>query len=131
MEYLLVRQIHVVCVIVSITLFALRGGLMLADSRLLRHPFFRYTPHLVDTVLLVSALLLTRIIHQYPFQQPWLTAKVLGLVAYVVAGSIALKRGRTRPIRVTALLAALAIAGFIVSVALNHDARGFLAPWLG
>jgi uncharacterized membrane protein SirB2 len=131
MDYLLVRQIHITCVVVSLALFVLRGGLMLAESRLLQHPVLRYLPHLVDTVLLMSALVLTTIIRQYPFQQPWLTAKVVGLVAYVVLGSIALKRGPTRAIRGIAFIAALAVVGFIVSVARLHDPRGLLAVWPG
>lgn len=131
MDYLLLRQIHIGCVIVSVTLFVLRGGLMLTDSPSLRHGFLRYAPHVVDTVLLMSALALTTVIRQYPFQQPWLTAKVLGLVAYIVLGSVALKRGRTRPIRAAAFVAALVVVGFIISVAWYHDPRGILARWPG
>ena len=63
----------------------------------------RYLPHAVDTVLLTTALMLTTVIHQYPFSTGWLTAKVVLLVAYIVLGSIALKRGRTRRIRIAAL----------------------------
>lgn len=124
--YLLARDLHIGCVIVSITLFALRGGLMLAGSRWLAHPFLRITPHVVDTLLLTGALWLVHLTHREPFAEPWLVAKILGLVAYVVLGSIALRRGRTLLARSAALVAALLVVTWIVSVALSRDPAGFL-----
>ena len=47
-------------------------------------------------------------LHQYPATHAWLTAKVIGLLAYIVLGSLALKRGRTKAIRITCLGLALA-----------------------
>ena len=125
--YLTIKSVHVWSVFISITLFAVRGGLMLADSRLLQSLVLRVVPHVVDTVLLVSALMLTTIIQQYPFVQGWLTVKVLALVAYIILGSIAIRRGRSKPIRLAALLAAMAIFGFIYSVARAHHVLGALA----
>lgn len=119
--YLLIKSVHVWSVTLSIALFVLRGGLLLADSRGLASPVLRYTPHVVDTVLLTSALMLTGIVHQYPVANGWLTAKVLGLVAYVVLGSLALRRGRTRRARVAAFAGALAVVAYIVATALHHD----------
>lgn len=66
---------------------------------------------------------------QYPFVHDWLTAKVLGLIVYIILGSIALKYGPTKPIRAMAWVAALAVFGYIVSVALTHTPRGFLLWW--
>jgi uncharacterized membrane protein SirB2 len=125
--YLQIRNLHIACAMLSIALFVFRGGLMLTGSPLLRTSVLRYAPHLVDTVLLVSALMLTTIIRQYPFVQGWLTLKVLLLVAYVVLGSLALKRGRTRRTRVLALVTALATVLFLFSVARAHDPLGLFA----
>ena len=125
--YFQLRALHIGCAIATIALFSLRGGLMLADSPLLANPVVRWMPVVVDTVLLTSALILTTIVHQYPFTTAWLTTKVLLLVAYIVLGSIALKRGRTKAIRVAAFLAALATVGFLVTVARAHQPLGFLA----
>lgn len=125
--YLALRNMHIACAILTIALFLLRGGLMLADSSWQRNVVLRYLPHAVDTVLLTTALMLTTVIHQYPFAVDWLTAKVVLLVAYIVLGSIALKRGRTRTIRVTAFVAALATIGFLVTVARAHHPLGMFA----
>ena len=119
--YALAKAIHVGCVILSLGGFAARGALMLAGSPLLGARFVRVAPHVVDTVLLASALWLTFLIHQYPFAQGWLTAKVIGLVVYIVLGAIALRRRST-----AAFLGASATAAYLVSVALTHDPRGFL-----
>jgi uncharacterized membrane protein SirB2 len=125
--YLALRNVHITCAILTIALFLLRGGLMLADSPWQRNVVLRYLPHAVDTVLLTTALMLTTVIRQYPFAVGWLTAKVVLLVAYIVLGSIALKRGRTRAIRVTAFVAALATIGFLVTVARTHHPLGMFA----
>jgi uncharacterized membrane protein SirB2 len=125
--YLTLRGVHIGCAVLTITLFVLRGGLMLADSPWQRTAVLRYLPHAVDTVLLTTALMLTTVIHQYPFSTGWLTAKVLLLVAYVVLGSIALRRGRTKRIRVAAFIAALTTVGFLVTVARAHHPLGMFA----
>jgi uncharacterized membrane protein SirB2 len=123
--YLAVRTLHVVCAALSITGFAARGVLMLLDSPLLKTRFVRIAPHVVDTALLASAVWLAWFLGQVPFVHGWITAKVLALVAYIVLGSIALKRGRTKAARIAAFAAALAAAGYIVAVARTRDAT----PW--
>lgn len=125
--YLQLRGIHIGSAILSIALFALRGSLMLADSPRLRSLPMRIVPHVVDTVLLASAVMLTMIVHQYPFVQGWLTMKVVLLVVYIVLGSIAIRRGRTKRIRTAAFFAALATVLFLVSVARAHDPLGIFA----
>jgi len=125
--YLALRHAHIACAILTIALFVLRGGLMMADSPWQQNMVLRYLPHAVDTVLLTTALMLTTVIHQYPFAVGWLTTKVVLLVAYIVLGSIALKRGRTKTVRVAAFVAALATVGYLVTVARAHHPLGIFA----
>ncbi len=122
-----IKLFHVGCVIVSVSLFTFRGALMLADISWRQHIVLRTAPHLVDTFLLGSALLLSFLLQQYPFMNAWLTAKVAGLIIYIVLGSIALKRGRTRQIRSVAFVAALMAVAYIVSVAVLRSPLGLLA----
>jgi len=119
-----IKFVHVLCVVLSGSLFALRGTMMLASSSIANHAVLRHASYVIDTALLTAALMLAAILHQYPFVQPWLTAKVLLLIAYIVLGVFALRRGRTRTSRALFFAAALAIFLFIVSVALAHDPRG-------
>lgn len=84
----------------------------------------RIVPHIVDTVLLASAIGLTLMIRQWPFRDPWLTAKVTGLVVYIGLGMIALRHGRSLGVRTAAFFAAVAVFLWIVATARLH------APWL-
>jgi len=102
---------------------------MLRGSPLLQARLVRVLPHVVDTLLLASAVWLAVLLRQYPFVQGWLTAKVLGLIAYIVLGSYALRRGRTPRQRAAAFVAALVTAAYIVAVAVTRDPRGPLV-WL-
>lgn len=127
--YLAIKHIHVTCVIISITGFLLRGVLMMAGSPMQRKRWLKWVPHANDAVLLTAAIALSVSSAQYPMVEPWLTAKIFGLIVYIILGSIALKVGRTRQVRVTAWLAALATFGYVASVALTRNPVGFLV-WL-
>ena len=123
-HYLALRHAHIGFAILSVSLFTLRGCLMLAQSPHVNSAWLRYPSYLIDTLLLTFALMLMSVIRQYPFGNGWLTMKVALLVVYVVLGSIALKRGRTRRIRIAALVAALLTVGFLVTVARAHHPLG-------
>ncbi|HYM41469.1 MAG TPA: SirB2 family protein [Steroidobacteraceae bacterium] len=119
-HYLDILHLHVACVALSGTLFSARGLLRIADSSLANHRILRLASYAIDTTLLAAALLLTAIVHQYPFVNGWLTVKVLLLVVYIFLGVIALKRARTRLGRTLALLGALGVFLAIVGVAITH-----------
>ncbi len=121
-HYFLLKYLHVSCVVLSGAGFVLRGVWMMRDSPWLARRWVRVTPHVVDTLLLASALAMAMIIEQYPLVHGWLTAKFLGLIAYVLLGTIALKRGRTPAIRRAAFGGALAAFAYIVAVALTKSA---------
>lgn len=123
----LLKVIHVSCVVLSISGYLLRGVWMMRESPWLRKKWVKIVPHVVDTTLLGSAILLAIQIRQYPFVQGWLTAKVLALIAYIVVGAIGLKYGRTKKIRVVAWLGAIAIFLYIVLVAFTHQVLPFIA----
>lgn len=120
------KIIHVSCVIASYTLFLLRGILMLRDSPVMRRRWIGIAPHAVDTLLLVSAIALAISIGQYPFVDDWLTAKLAGLLLYIALGSIALKYSRNRTSRLSAWLAAQAVFGYIVLVAVYRTPTPFI-----
>lgn len=116
----MIKDIHVLTVVISITLFFIRGVWMIQGSSMLRKTWVKIVPHINDTVLLISAILLAASIHQYPFTHGWLTAKLVALVAYIIVGSLALKRGKTKTKRVIFWFIAMAIFVYIVGVAKTH-----------
>lgn len=125
MSYLAIKYLHVTSVVLSGSFFLLRGLWMLRESDMLQRRWVKVLPHIIDTLLLGSALVMVFRSGQYPFVQPWLTAKVLALMAYIVIGSVALKRGKTRAVRTWAFVAALATFAYIVAVALTRHAMPF------
>ena len=124
-EYILLKGAHVACVALSYLGFLLRGIWMIRGSPLLERRLVRIVPHVVDTLLLTSAVGLAVVLRVNPLVQPWLAAKIVALVVYIVLGTIALRRGRTRGARIAAWLAAQAVFLYIVMVALTRSP----APW--
>ena len=125
MSYLAIKYVHVGAVIVSFSLFFLRGLWMMAAPEKLAARWVRVVPHVIDTVLLVSAIALGVMTAQYPFVQSWLTAKVLALLLYILLGTVAIRHGRTRRVRIVAWILALVVFGYMVAVARTR----FAFPW--
>ena len=121
MTYLALKHIHITFAALSGVLFLVRGIWMLSGSQQLQRRWVKVVPHIVDTLLLVSAIGLAVWSSQYPGEQSWLTAKVVALVGYIVLGTIALKRGRTQGMRTAAFLGALACFVYILAVAVTKN----------
>jgi uncharacterized membrane protein SirB2 len=126
MLYLALKHLHVTCVILSGSGFFLRGLWMLSDSPRLNQRWVRIFPHIVDTILLGSAISMAVISAQYPFVQNWLTAKVIGLLVYILCGAVALKRGKSKTTRTVFFGMALLAFAYIVTVALTRSPLGGL-----
>jgi len=122
----ILKLVHVSCALMSIAGFGLRGFWMLRDNPLVRHPAVRVLPHVIDTLLLASAIALLLLWHLDPLANPWLAAKIIALLVYIGLGMVALRFGRTKKARLAAWLLALVTAGYIVSVAYSKSPLGFL-----
>ncbi len=126
MDYVTLKLIHIGSIVASYCLFFVRGVWMVRGSPLLAQRWVKIVPHVVDSVLLLSAIMLAVLLRQYPFAAPWITAKVLALVVYIGLGTVALKRGRTRGARIAAWIAAQCVFGYIVAVALTRNPLPFI-----
>jgi uncharacterized membrane protein SirB2 len=124
MLYLALKNLHVLCVIVSGSGFFMRGLWMLSDSPRLNLRWVRIVPHVVDTQLLGSAIAMAVISAQYPLVQDWLTAKLIGLLVYILCGMMALRRGKSKTTCGIFFAAALLAYAYIVSVALTRSLLG-------
>ena len=131
LDYSALKALHAASALASLTLFIIRGRWMMAMPERLQQRWVKVVPHVVDTVLLLSAIALVWQLGELEAlgTQSWLGAKLVALLAYIALGSVALKRGRTRRIRVIAFCAALAVFGYIVSVATTKSPAGFV-NWL-
>lgn len=128
--YPVVKTMHIGLVLASGSLFVLRGvAVLLGYSVAMRAPV-RYLSYAIDTALLAAALLLLAMLHLNPFTTPWLAAKLALLIAYIVLGSLALRRAHTLPRRALAFVAALLCFGAMYSIARRHDPLGFMVWFL-
>lgn len=126
MSYAALKHAHMLFVALSLLMFVLRGMMMMADSGLLQKKFFRIAPHIIDTLLLVSAIALTFSINQYPFVHSWLTAKVIALFVYIGLGTIAIKRGSSKQAKIIAFFASIVVFMYIAAVAKTHNPLPFM-----
>ncbi|MCB1758524.1 MAG: SirB2 family protein [Gammaproteobacteria bacterium] len=125
MSYYWIRQLHITTVVITIGFFALRFYWMMFQPYLEKRCWVRILSVSNDTLLLCAGISMAVLSAQYPLVAPWLTAKLIGLILYIVLGTLALKRARKRSVRIVCGLLALLSAGYIVWVATTRSAT----PW--
>lgn len=127
-----IKWVHVAAISASGTLFAARGALVQAGRPgwAMAAPL-RWLSITIDTVLLTAALMLLTLLPAALFANGWLTLKLVLVVAYVVLGTLALRRGRTARVRRGCFVAALVAYVAIIGIARAHHPLGWLQPWLG
>ena len=123
MDYFAIKTVHQTAAALSLAGFFARGLAGLLGASWIRGRLAKILPHLVDTVLLGSALWLAWTLRLTPATAPWLLAKIIGLLVYIGLGVLALRPGQPVGVRAVAWLAALATFGWIVSVAMTKN------PW--
>lgn len=122
--YYWIKILHISCAAISICGFTVRGLLKLTRPPSLQKRWLRIAPHINDSILLACAIYLTLEIQQFPGSAHWLTAKVLGLFAYILLGMVVMRFANTQRQRLIALLAALLCFCYIAAVALTRN------PWI-
>jgi len=125
--FLTLKTIHMCCALISFTGFLFRSYLMLIDSKWLNHKLILVTPHLVDTVFLLSGFSMAFVLNIGLFAQGWLTMKIFLLMFYLLFVGIALSRGKTKSVRIIAFLLAVFTFVYIVGIAVNKTAISWFA----
>ncbi len=119
------KYLHICIVIVSVSGFLLRAVWMLYCPELLKQRWVRIVPHFVDTALFASGFSLAISLQVTPGNSPWFAAKLMAIVVYILAGIVALRKGRSRAVRVVALMVALGAVAWAAGGALSHQ----VIPW--
>ena len=131
MSFEWLKLLHAGSALLSISGFALRGYWMLTGNPRLRSRPARVLPHILDTLLLASAIGMLVIWQANPFEFAWLSAKIAALLCYIGLGMVAFRFGKTRRVRAIAWGMALLVAAYIVAVAFSKSPWGPLAGWSG
>ncbi len=117
----IILKIHLLTIVLSGAGFLLRGFWMMTDNKTLQTRWVKIIPHVNDAVLLFSGITLVVLTRLYPWQQPWLMAKLIALLVYILLGTIALKRGKTKNRRATAWVLAIMVFVYMIFVARTHS----------
>lgn len=126
-HYFLIKHLHITAAALSITLFVVRAWWSVKESPWLNVRWVKILPHLIDTVLLGLGVTLVVLLSIWPWQLPWLGAKLLALLAYIGIGTIAIKRGATPTVRGVAAVIAVSIFIYMVGAAMRHSPLSWLA----
>ena len=117
MDYQVLKHVHMGAVALSIGGFALRGYGACRQAHWVRTKAVKVLPHLVDTVLLASAVTLAVWADLAPWRQGWFGAKMIGLLIYIGLGVVVMRQRGSPAWRWTAWVLALAVAGAMVWLA--------------
>ena len=121
MTYSLLKNIHLSAIVITLVLFLLRGAWQLMDSPRLNQKWVKIVPHINDTILLAAAIGMLIVAQLDPLEHGWIMAKIIALPAYIVLGTIALKRGKTPLARNLAFVSALGVFGYMIAVAATRQ----------
>lgn len=123
--YETLKLAHISCVVISGSLFIYRY------ARLSLHPdqalpkALKVLPHINDTVLLSCAIGMLVLIGLNPFTTPWLLAKIVALLLYIVLGAICMRSLPGSRRQSISFVAAISVFAYILLVGLNKQVMPF------
>lgn len=115
LSYSAFKHSHMLFIAISILLFQYR--FLLKSLRKNIPKILKIIPHINDTLLLISAIALVYMSGFNPLNQPWLLAKIIALILYVVFGIMAMKSSGSKSV-IGYVLATFAFA-FMVMTAIQ------------
>ena len=78
--YTFIKVVHMTCAMLSVLGFLGRGILKIQGSAIVEKKLVKILPHVIDTVLLVSAITMVVMSGQYRWVDTWVGAKIAGRV---------------------------------------------------
>lgn len=124
--YLPLKHLHLTCITLSLILFVTRFYWRKQNPSMLQKKWVKILPHTIDTILLASAIGMAIIASINPLEQTWLAAKILALLAYIFAGTFAIKRANSPQAQNLSFVIALTCFAYILMVAFSKQ----VLPWM-
>jgi len=121
----MLKSFHILLAYLTVIGFVVRGIWALLDSPQRNARWVRIAPHVIDTLLLSAGVVLAINLGLSPVSG-WLGAKLLGLLAYIGFGVLAM-RAKNRGLQLFGFIAALASVGYIFAVAFTRSPWPFAA----
>ena len=126
MDYLLIKHVHMSLALLSIAGFMLRWCWRMMRSPLAAAKAVRVVPHVVDSLFLATALALSFMQGENTLSPAWFSAKIGGLVLYILLGMTAMHAAPVARRSVPAFAAAVLMFAWIASVAVTKSPLGWL-----
>jgi len=120
--YLFAKHLHLTAVVISILFFIIRFIWLTRSSDMLQKKWVKIVPHVVDTVLLGSAIALCFILAFNPLEQSWLLQKIVLVVIYILIGFWTLKKAQTLSLKWLGFSLAIACLAFVGKMAVSKQA---------
>ena len=121
----LVKTVHVFCAYATGLGFFIRGLLALWQSPMLKHRVLKILPHVIDTFLLVSGIIMVVTWALWPTDHVWLLAKIITLLLYIYFGLRMLRWGTTAFRRWSGFTGGLLVYLYIIGVAHSQSLLSF------
>ncbi len=121
MSYLIIKHLHITLAFASICFFCVRFAWSISNSAQLQQKWVRVFPHIVDTLLLSLGLYLMIVMKLWPTEHPWLATKLIALVVYILLGTFAIKRGKTKIVKWGTGILAILVYVYMINVAISHN----------
>jgi len=112
---------HLTCVVISGSLFVYRYVRLRMRPKQPLAKALKVLPHINDTVLLASAIGMLSLIGVNPLTTPWLLAKIVALLAYIVLGAICMRSLPGSRRQAISFFAAIGVFTYILLVAFSKQ----------
>lgn len=121
MEYIILKLLHMLFATISISAFSYRGMLAIRQPGRQQQGWLRVVPHINDTLLLVTAILLVIQTGYNPLQQTWLATKITLLIVYIALGLVTLRFAKNKMTRIISYSLAIATFLWIIAIAVSKS----------
>lgn len=119
--YELLKLVHILCVLISGTLFIYRYVRLSNYPEQTLPTVLKVLPHINDTVLLAAAIGMLSLIGLNPFVTPWLLAKILALVGYILLGALCMRSRPGSRRQTMSFVAAISVFAYILLVGISKQ----------
>jgi len=115
----MIKTIHFFFIISSFISFVSRMGISVLKPTLLQFKFFKITPHVIDTGLLLSGITLIFQGNWLEGEFSWILSKFVLLLVYIIFGIMAMRcKGKKRWVAFIAAIASF-IGIFVIAITKN------------
>lgn len=115
---MIIKFVHIACVFLTFCSFSLRCYWVFTDSPVLQRKATKIIPHIIDTVLLASGVLIAVNLYEEFYRQPWLLNKFVAVIVYIILGSIVINYGKTKTVRKLTCIGAYGVFFYIIAIAI-------------